>query len=51
MKISDKEALTYNGGGITASLINAAANIIKQLYVMGQNLGSTIIRTIRGQSC
>ena len=51
MKLSKEESLLYMGGGVTASLINATVNLIKQLYTMGQNLGSTIIRTIRGQSC
>lgn len=52
MIVSKEETITCIGGGkITAALLNAAATLIKTIYGMGQNLGSTISRWISGISC
>jgi hypothetical protein len=49
--ISEKQMLTICGGGITASLISAFNGLIKQIYGMGQNFGSTINRLINRKTC
>lgn len=52
MMLSSEESLSYIGGAkITASLLNAAATLVKSLYEWGQNFGSTLRRLINHTSC
>ena len=52
MILKKEESIEYVGGGaLTASLVNAASTLIKTLYSIGQNLGSTIRRCITRQNC
>lgn len=53
MLIKKEEAITYIGGagGITATLINAVTSLVKFVYQVGQNLGSSIRRKINKTGC
>ena len=52
MILTKEESITYIGGGkITAALLSAATTLIKSIYSMGQNLGSTIRRLISKTPC
>jgi len=52
MVLSREETIAYVGGGkLTAALLSAATSLVKSLYEMGQNLGSTIRRIFSGNYC
>ena len=52
MILSKEQSIMCVGGGkITAALLTAATNLVKSIYEIGQNLGSTIRRLISGNMC
>lgn len=52
MILEKEETITYIGGAkITASIISATTALVKYLYSMGQNFGSTIRRLVTKTSC
>ena len=54
MKLSRKEAELYVGGAtsyIKSTLVSAVTNLIKFVYSVGENLGSSIKRAKNGTSC
>lgn len=52
MILSKEESITYVGGAkLTAAIISATTAMLKYLYEIGQNFGSTIRRMITKTSC
>ena len=53
IELTKEESYSCKGGAATvsASLVNAVTNIIKSIYVIGQNLGGMIRRWVTGTSC
>ncbi len=51
MKLENKELIIINGGGWTATYINAAARAVNTILEFGRTLGSTIRRAITRNFC
>ena len=52
IKLSDSEEASYVGGAtITASIVSAITGLIKTIYGMGQEFGSSLKRAITKQRC
>ena len=51
MKLDNKELININGGGITASYINAAARAFNTVLNFGRTVGSSIRRIIGRSYC
>lgn len=51
MILQDRELIDINGGGISASLLNAFARGIKTVFEVGQAIGSAIRRIQSRKYC
>lgn len=52
MILQENESIKYIGGGtLSAALVSAVSALIKNLYQIGQNLGSSIYRMFKKQYC
>ena len=51
IEISNEELMNIDGGGLTASFLNAISRAVSTLMEVGRNLGNAIRRTINGSIC
>lgn len=51
LNLTDKELISVDGGGFTATFLNAASRAISTLLELGRNLGSALRRTFSRSIC
>lgn len=51
MELNNTELMSINGGGVTASYLNALARIYTTVLNVGQTLGSALRRAVNGKYC
>lgn len=49
--LTNYELALINGGGLSATLINALTRAVSFIYNVGYALGSTLKRVMRGKTC
>lgn len=49
--LTNEELMCVTGGGISATLINAAARLVNTVYDIGRAFGSAIRRITSGNVC
>lgn len=51
MILEKNTLLAINGGGITASMVNAVRQVFQFIFDLGKSIGSSISRIVSGNYC
>ena len=51
MILTNKELATINGGGLSATLLNALSRAVSTVFSIGVSIGSSLRRLISGKAC
>lgn len=51
MILEKNTLLAINGGGITASMVNAVRQVFQFIFDLGKSIGSSISRMVSGNYC
>ena len=51
MVLSKNELATINGGGLSATLLNALSRAVSTIFSIGVQIGSSLRRLISGKAC